>query len=60
MNDDLEQLLANLRLGWMAGTIDREVAQATKEQAAYETFLARLLRAQYHHHRSSPGDTLVP
>jgi len=53
MNDDLEQLLANLRLGWMAGTIDREVAQATKEQAAYETFLARLLRAQYHHHQES-------
>jgi DNA replication protein DnaC len=53
MNDDLEQLLANLRLGWMAGTIDREVAQATKEQAPYETFLARLLRAQYHQRQES-------
>jgi DNA replication protein DnaC len=49
VNDDLEQLLANLRLGWMAGTIKQEVAQATQEQASYETFLARLLRAQYHH-----------
>ena len=53
MNDDLEQLLANLRLGWMAGTIDQEVAQATKEQAPYETFLARLLRAQYHQRQES-------
>jgi len=53
VNDDLEQLLANLRLGWMAGTIDQEVAQATKEQAPYETFLARLLRAQYHHSQES-------
>jgi DNA replication protein DnaC len=53
VNDDLEQLLANLRLGWMAGTIDQEVAQATKEQAPYETFLARLLRAQYHQRQES-------
>jgi len=53
MNDDLEQLLANLHLRWMAGTIDREVAQATKEQASYEAFLARLLRAQYHQRQES-------
>ena len=60
MNDDLEQLLANLRLGWMAGTIDREVAQATKEQAAYETFLARLLRTQYHHRQESALAYRIP
>jgi len=49
MNDDLSQMLANLHLGWMDQTIEREVAQATKEQVPYEVFLARLMRAQYHH-----------
>ena len=49
MNDDLSQMLANLKLGWMAQAIEREVAQATREQAPYEVLLARLLRAQYHH-----------
>jgi DNA replication protein DnaC len=53
MNDDLEQLLANLHLGWMGEVVDREVAQANKEQATYETFLARLLRAQYQHRQES-------
>jgi len=48
MNDDLAQMLENLRLGWMAQAIEREVAQATKEQVPYEVFLARLLRAQYY------------
>ena len=49
MNDDLEQLLTNLHLRWMAETVDRELVQASKEQPAYEVFLARLLRAQHHH-----------
>jgi DNA replication protein DnaC len=49
VNDDLEQLLTNLRLRWMAETIEQELTHATKEQPAYGEFLARLLRAQYHH-----------
>ena len=49
MNDDLEQLLTNLRLRWMAETIDQELAHAAKEQPGYGEFLARLLRTQYHH-----------
>lgn len=49
MNDDLEQLLTNLHLRWLAETVDRELLQASKEQPAYEVFLARLLRAQHHH-----------
>lgn len=53
MNDDLSQMLSNLHLDWMAQDIEREVAEATKEQAPYEVFLARLMRAQYHHRLES-------
>jgi DNA replication protein DnaC len=53
MNDDLEQLLKNLHLGRMAEILDQELAEAGKEQPSYEEFLARLLRAQWHHHQES-------
>ncbi len=49
MKDDLEQLLANLKLGRIAEILDAEVAKARKGQITYEDFLARLLREQYHH-----------
>jgi DNA replication protein DnaC len=53
MKDDLEQLLKNLRLGRMAEILDQEMAEAAKEQPSYEEFLARLLRAQWHHRQES-------
>jgi DNA replication protein DnaC len=49
MNDDLAQMLANLKLDRMAEILDSEVARARKGNVAYEEFLARLLRDQYHH-----------
>ena len=47
MNDDLEQLLKNLRLKRILEILDREVTRATKKQTTYTQFLARLLREQY-------------
>jgi len=47
MNDDLEQLLKNLRLKRILEILDREVTRATKKQDTYTQFLARLLREQY-------------
>jgi len=47
MNDDLEQLLKNLRLKRILEILDREVTRATKKQITYTQFLARLLREQY-------------
>ncbi len=47
MNDDLEQLLKNLRLKRILDILDREVTRATKKQTTYTQFLARLLREQY-------------
>lgn len=49
MNDDLEQLLKNLRLKRILEILDREVTRATKKQNTYTQFLARLLREQYQH-----------
>jgi len=49
MNDDLEQLLKNLRLKRILEILDREVTRATKKQDTYTQFLARLLREQYQH-----------
>jgi DNA replication protein DnaC len=48
MNDDLEQLLRNLRLDRIAEILDEEIKRAHKEQCGYEQWLARLLRAQWH------------
>jgi DNA replication protein DnaC len=47
MNDDLEQLLKNLRLNRMREIIDRELDRATKKKPSYSNFLARLLREEY-------------
>ena len=49
MKDDLDQLLTSLHLGWMAETVERELAQADQQKPPYGAFLANLLRAQYHH-----------
>lgn len=47
MNDDLEQLLKNLKMKKILEILDREVTRATKKQSTYTQFLARLLREQY-------------
>jgi DNA replication protein DnaC len=49
MDDDLAQLLQNLRLRRMAEILERELALAQEQQSSYTQVLARLLRAEYHH-----------
>ena len=46
-NDDLDQLLASLKLPRIREIIGREVDAAAKSQPSYSTFLARLLREEY-------------
>src|SRR5260370_6819931 len=53
MNDEIEQLLRNLHLRRMAEIFDDEVKHAEKQQLSYSAFLARLLRAQYHHRQET-------
>lgn len=48
MNDDLDQLLRNLRLLRMLGVYDEQLAQAEKDDITYTEFLVRLLRQQWH------------
>lgn len=47
MNDDVEQLLKNLKLSKILEVIDRELKRATKEGSSYEELVARLLREEY-------------
>ena len=49
MKDDLEQLLKSLRLRKIAEIFDAEAAKAEKESLSYGAFVARLLRAEWHH-----------
>jgi DNA replication protein DnaC len=51
--DELEQLLKNLHLRRIAELLDEELVHANKNQLAYETFLVRLLRAQWHHRQET-------
>ena len=53
MTDDVEQLLRNLHLKKIAAIIDDELAHADTHQLSYGAFLARLLRAQYHHRQET-------
>ena len=48
MNDDLQQLLASLRLKKVATILDEEVARAEKEGLPIKTVLAKVLRAEWH------------
>lgn len=48
MNENLDQLLKNLRLPKMGEIISRELARAEKKQPSYTDFLARLLREEFH------------
>lgn len=51
MNDNLDQLLRNLRLKRMHAILDRELKQAKKEGSSYGEFLARLLREEHQYQR---------
>jgi DNA replication protein DnaC len=53
MNDEIEQLLRSLHLKKIAAIIEDELGHAEKHQLSYGAFLARLLRAQYHHRQET-------
>ena len=52
MDDNLEQLLKNLKLTRVLEVLERELARAEKNHPSYGEFLARLLREQYHHRQA--------
>jgi DNA replication protein DnaC len=47
MDDDIDQLLKNLRLQAMREIVERELARAQKSKPSYAAFFARILREQY-------------
>jgi len=47
MNEDLDQLLKNLKMRAMNEVVERELARAQKSKPSYADFYARLLREQY-------------
>lgn len=53
MNDDLQQLLKNLRLTKMAEILDEQVTSADAQSLPVKAVLARLLRAEWHHRQES-------
>ncbi len=53
MTDDVAQLLKSLRLGRIREVLDEELKNADNEDSSYQEFLARLLRAQWHHQQQS-------
>ena len=53
MTDELAQLLMNLHLGGIARILDAELAETDQAQRSPSDFLARLLRAQWHHRQET-------
>lgn len=53
MTDELQQLVKALHLRKVAEILDAELASAEAEERSYQDFLARLLRAQWHHQQES-------
>jgi DNA replication protein DnaC len=47
MNDDIDQLLKDLKMRGMREIVERELARAQKTKPSYADFYARLLREQY-------------
>jgi DNA replication protein DnaC len=47
MNDDIDQLLKNLKMRAMREIVERELARAQKAKPSYAEFYARLLREQH-------------
>jgi DNA replication protein DnaC len=59
MNDDLQQLLKNLRLTKIAEILDEQVAAAETESLPVKALLARLFRAEWHHRQESALTTRI-
>lgn len=53
MTDEISQLLESLRLGRMAEVFDSELSHAKQNDISYQDFIARLLRAQWHHRQEA-------
>lgn len=49
MNDDIDQLLKNLKLRRLREIIAEELTRAEKKKPSYTEFLARVLREEYQH-----------
>ena len=49
MNDDIDQLLKNLKLRRLREIVADELARAEKRKPSYSEFLARVLREEYQH-----------
>lgn len=53
MTDEIAQLLKSLHLGRIAEIFDAELTHAEQSQLSYQDFIARLLRAQWHHRQET-------
>ena len=53
MTDEISHLLESLHLGRMADVFDSELSHAKQNDISYQDFIARLLRAQWHHRQES-------
>lgn len=53
MTEEIEQLLKNLHLSLMAEIFDEQLRQAQQDELAHSEFIARLLRAQWHHRQET-------
>jgi DNA replication protein DnaC len=53
MTDEIQQLLKTLHLKKITEIFDTELASAETEERSYQDFIARLLRAQWHHQQES-------
>jgi DNA replication protein DnaC len=53
LSDELEQLLKNLHLKRILEIYPEQLPTAEKDNASYSEFLARLLRAQWHHRQET-------
>jgi DNA replication protein DnaC len=49
VNDDLDQLIKNLKLRRIREVLQDELARAEKKKPSYSDFLARILREEYQH-----------
>jgi DNA replication protein DnaC len=59
MTEEIEQLLKNLRLKKIADILDQELGHAEKKGLSYSDFLARLLRAQWHHRQDKALESRI-
>lgn len=56
MNEELQQLLKNLKLGRILDIYDEQLRAAEKEDVSYTEFTVRLMRAQWHARQESALD----